>query len=38
LFQKGEKAVARKELQAALANHPSPQEALRIRELLNEIS
>jgi tetratricopeptide (TPR) repeat protein len=38
LFQKGEKATARKELQAALANHPSPQETLRIRELLNEIS
>jgi len=38
LFQKGEKAVARKELQAALANHPSNQETLRIRELLNEIS
>jgi tetratricopeptide (TPR) repeat protein len=38
LFQKGEKAVARKELQAALANHPSPRETLRIRELLNEIS
>jgi tetratricopeptide (TPR) repeat protein len=38
LFQKGQKAVARKELQAALANHPSPQETLRIRELLNEIT
>jgi len=38
LFQKGDKAVAKKELQAALANHPSPQETLRIRELLNEIS
>jgi tetratricopeptide (TPR) repeat protein len=38
LFQKGEKAVARKELQAALANHPSPQETLEIRELLHEIS
>jgi tetratricopeptide (TPR) repeat protein len=38
LFQKGDKAVARKELEAALANHPSPQETLRIRELLNEIS
>jgi hypothetical protein len=38
LFQKGEKAVARKELEAALANHPSPQETLQIRELLNEIS
>jgi tetratricopeptide (TPR) repeat protein len=38
LFQKGEKAVARKELQAALADHPSPQEMLRIRELLNAIS
>lgn len=37
LLQKGEKAPARKELQAALANHPSPQETLRIRELLNEI-
>jgi tetratricopeptide (TPR) repeat protein len=38
LFQKGEKAVARKQLQAALAQHPSAQETLRIRELLNEIS
>jgi len=38
LFQKGEKAVARKELQTALADHPTPQETLRIRELLNEIS
>jgi tetratricopeptide (TPR) repeat protein len=38
LFQKGEKAGARKELQAALAHHPSPQETLRIRELLDEIS
>ncbi len=38
LFQKGEKAVARKELQAALADHPSPQETLQIRELLNAIS
>jgi tetratricopeptide (TPR) repeat protein len=38
LFQKGDKAVARKELEAALANHPSRQETLRIRELLNEIS
>jgi tetratricopeptide (TPR) repeat protein len=37
LFQKGEKAVARKELQTALAHHPSAQETLRIRELLNEI-
>ncbi|MGP0070400.1 MAG: tetratricopeptide repeat protein [Bryobacteraceae bacterium] len=38
LFQKGEKAVARKELEAALADHPSAQETSRIRELLNEIS
>jgi tetratricopeptide (TPR) repeat protein len=38
LLQKGKKAVARKELEAALADHPSPQETLRIRELLNEIS
>jgi tetratricopeptide (TPR) repeat protein len=38
LFQKGEKAVARKELQAALADHPSAQDTTRIRELLNEIS
>ena len=38
LLQKGEKAVARKELEAALANHPSPQETTRIRELLSEIS
>lgn len=38
LLQKGDKTVARKELEAALANHPSPQDTLRIRELLNEIS
>ena len=38
LFQKGEKAGARKELEAALADHPSREETLRIRELLNEIS
>jgi tetratricopeptide (TPR) repeat protein len=38
LYQKGEKAGARKELEAALADHPSRQETLRIRELLNEIS
>jgi tetratricopeptide (TPR) repeat protein len=37
LFQKGDRAVARKELQAALANHPSAQETSRIRELLNAI-
>jgi tetratricopeptide (TPR) repeat protein len=37
LFQKGDKTVAKKELQAALANHPSPQETVRIRELLNGI-
>lgn len=37
LFEKGEKAGARKELQAALANHPSAQETARIRELLHEI-
>ncbi len=38
LFQKGDKAVARKQLEAALASHPSPQETLRIRELLNAIT
>ncbi len=38
LFQKGQKGVARKELEAALANHPSREDTLRIRELLNEIS
>jgi predicted Zn-dependent protease len=38
LFEKGDKTVAKKELQAALANHPSPQETLQIRELLNAIS
>jgi len=37
LLQKGDKAVARKELHAALENHPSAQETLRIRELLNGI-
>ncbi len=37
LLEKGEKAGARKELEAALANHPSTQETTRIRELLHEI-
>jgi tetratricopeptide (TPR) repeat protein len=37
LYQKGNKAVARKELEAALADHPSPQDTSRIRELLHEI-
>jgi tetratricopeptide (TPR) repeat protein len=38
LFEKGEKASARKELEAALADHPSPPDQLRIRKLLDEIS
>lgn len=38
LYQKGDKAVARKELKEALANHPSAQETSQIRELLNDIS
>lgn len=37
LFEKGEKTGARKELQAALANHPSAQETTRIQELLHAI-
>jgi tetratricopeptide (TPR) repeat protein len=37
LYQKGEKASARKELEAALADHPSPPDKLRIRKLLDEI-
>ncbi len=37
LFEKGDKAAARKELQAALAAHPAPQDELRIKELLSKI-
>lgn len=37
LFEKGEKAGARKELEAALADHPSTQETTRIQDLLHEI-
>jgi tetratricopeptide (TPR) repeat protein len=37
LIVKGDKAAARKELQAALSDHPSAQDRLRIRELLEKI-
>lgn len=38
LYQKGEKASAKKELEAALADHPAPPDQMRIRKLLDEIS
>lgn len=38
LYQKGDKYAARKELQAALSDHPSQQDQQRIRELLQKIS
>ncbi len=38
LYEKGEKASARKELEAALADHPSPHDKSRIQKLLDEIS
>jgi tetratricopeptide (TPR) repeat protein len=38
LYVKGDKAAARKELQAALAGHPSPGDEARIRELLQKMS
>jgi Flp pilus assembly protein TadD len=36
LFEKGDKEGARKELAAALVEHPAPQDEARIRELLNK--
>jgi len=38
LYVKGEKDSAKKELEAALADHPSAPDKLRIRNLLDEIS
>jgi len=37
LLETGDKARARKELETALANHPSQDEAAKIRELVNKI-
>ena len=37
LFEKGDKAAAKKELQEALAAHPAPPDELRIKELLSKI-
>ena len=36
LFEQGDKEGARKELAAALVEHPAPQDEARIRELLNK--
>jgi tetratricopeptide (TPR) repeat protein len=36
LFEKGDKAGARKELEIALANHPSRQEEVKIKELVSK--
>lgn len=38
LYVKGDKTAARKELETALAGHPSPGDEARIRELLQKIS
>ncbi len=38
LFAKGESAAARKELQAALSEHPTPEDSQRIRELLGKLT
>ncbi len=38
LYQKGDKTGARKELQAALADHPSTQDERKIKELLSKLS
>ena len=38
LFENGDKVAAKKELEGALAHHPSQQDAQRIRELLEKIS
>jgi len=37
LFAKGESAAARKELQAALSEHPTPEDSQRIRQLLGKL-
>lgn len=37
LYEKGDRKAARKELQAALASHPTAQDRMRIRELLGKI-
>ena len=37
-YEKGDKQAAKKELQAALADHPSSQEEQRIKELLSRMS
>jgi tetratricopeptide (TPR) repeat protein len=37
LLETGDKAAARKELAAALANHPSEDQAAKIRDLVNKI-
>jgi tetratricopeptide (TPR) repeat protein len=37
LFETGDKVRARKELETALTNHPNPEEAAKIRELVNKI-
>ncbi|MBV9769680.1 MAG: tetratricopeptide repeat protein [Bryobacterales bacterium] len=38
LYEKGDKEGARKELQTALNDHPSPKDEPRIKELLNKIT
>jgi Tfp pilus assembly protein PilF len=37
LFQKGDKVRAKQELQAALTNNPSKEEAANIKELIGKI-
>ncbi len=38
LYATGDKTASRKELQSALSNNPSPEDKVRIRELLNKLS
>ena len=37
MFEKGDKSSAKKQLQAALADHPSVQDKIRIKTLLDKI-
>jgi Tfp pilus assembly protein PilF len=37
LYEKGDKVAARRELQTALADHPSRQDEQRINELLKKL-
>ena len=38
MYEQGDKASAKKELQAAMAEHPTLRDKLKIKELLDKIS